>query len=165
MVYTIASADEYLAITGAGIRRVRIVKSAWVWPWQRCQRFSIQPHDYAMNLQAMVFFPRRNQHVVMAQHNNGKGQNSQVPSLTFPVMSCHPRDGTQKLPIRKGRKEAMVARGRKPWQRGYQFLLVHFSHVDTTTTTTTTTTATTTTTKPSFSHLPRLVQLLLPPLV
>ncbi|PMD54627.1 putative Flotillin-like protein 1 [Hyaloscypha bicolor E] len=54
MVYTIASPDEYLAITGAGIKTLKIVKSAWVWPFQRCQRFSIQPHDYSMNLQAMT---------------------------------------------------------------------------------------------------------------
>ncbi|PMD27715.1 putative Flotillin-like protein 1 [Hyaloscypha hepaticicola] len=54
MVYTIASPDEYLAITGAGIRTLKIVKSAWVWPFQRCQRFSIQPKDYSMSLQAMT---------------------------------------------------------------------------------------------------------------
>jgi hypothetical protein len=35
MVYTIASPDEYLAITGAGIKTLKIVKSAWVWPFQR----------------------------------------------------------------------------------------------------------------------------------
>jgi hypothetical protein len=35
MVYTIASPDEYLAITGAGIKTVKITKSAWVWPLQR----------------------------------------------------------------------------------------------------------------------------------
>src|ERR1700712_2077034 len=71
MVYAIASPDEYLAITGAGIKTLKIVKAAWVWPFQRvrifaypwlvwnthefqCQRFSIQPHDYSMNLQAMT---------------------------------------------------------------------------------------------------------------
>ncbi|KAH8816332.1 putative Flotillin-like protein 1 [Xylogone sp. PMI_703] len=54
MVYTIATPDEYLAITGAGIQTVKICKSAWVWPWQRCQRFSIQPQDYSMQLQAMT---------------------------------------------------------------------------------------------------------------
>ncbi|KAE9380264.1 putative Flotillin-like protein 1 [Stipitochalara longipes BDJ] len=54
MVYTIASPDEYLAITGAGIKTLKIVKSAWVWPFQRCQRFSIQPKDFSMNLQAMT---------------------------------------------------------------------------------------------------------------
>ncbi|KAH8684432.1 putative Flotillin-like protein 1 [Tricladium varicosporioides] len=53
-MYVIASPDEYLAITGAGVKSVKITKSAWVWPFQRCQRFSIQPHDYSMNLQAMT---------------------------------------------------------------------------------------------------------------
>jgi len=34
-MYTIASPDEYLAITGAGVKTVKICKSAWVWPMQR----------------------------------------------------------------------------------------------------------------------------------
>ncbi|KUJ12240.1 flotillin domain-containing protein [Mollisia scopiformis] len=54
MLYKFALPDEYLAITGAGVKTVKIVKAAWVWPLQRCQRFSIQPHDYSMNLQAMT---------------------------------------------------------------------------------------------------------------
>jgi flotillin len=52
--YKIAAPDEYLAITGMGIKSVKIVKSSWVWPFQRCMRFSVRPHDYAMNLQAMT---------------------------------------------------------------------------------------------------------------
>jgi len=33
--YIIASPDEYLAITGAGVKTMKIVKSSWVWPFQR----------------------------------------------------------------------------------------------------------------------------------
>ena len=51
MSYRIAAPDEYLAITGLHVKNVRITKAAWVWPLQRCYRFSVQPHDYAMNLQ------------------------------------------------------------------------------------------------------------------
>ncbi|GAW23631.1 hypothetical protein ANO14919_132050 [Xylariales sp. No.14919] len=54
MSYKIAAPDEYLAITGMNIKNVHITKTAWVWPFQRCTRFSVQPHDYAMNLQAMT---------------------------------------------------------------------------------------------------------------
>ncbi|KAK5992011.1 Flotillin-like protein 2 [Cladobotryum mycophilum] len=54
MSYRISAPDEYLAITGMGIRTVKITKAAWVWPFQRCTRFSVQPHDYAMDLQAMT---------------------------------------------------------------------------------------------------------------
>lgn len=54
MRYSIAHPDEYLAITGMGISTVKITKSTWVWPLQRCMRFSVQPADYAMNLQAMT---------------------------------------------------------------------------------------------------------------
>ncbi|KAK5661567.1 hypothetical protein OQA88_9662 [Cercophora sp. LCS_1] len=52
--YRIAAPDEYLAITGMNVKNVKITKAAWVWPFQRCMRFSVQPHDYAMNLQAMT---------------------------------------------------------------------------------------------------------------
>ncbi|KAK7420563.1 hypothetical protein QQZ08_010322 [Neonectria magnoliae] len=54
MSYKISAPDEYLAITGMGVRTVKITKAAWVWPLQRCTRFSIQPQDYAMDLQAMT---------------------------------------------------------------------------------------------------------------
>ncbi|KAK2045749.1 SPFH domain/Band 7 family protein [Colletotrichum somersetense] len=54
MSYRIAAPDEYLAITGMSVKAVKITKAAWVWPFQRCMRFSVQPHDYAMNLQAMT---------------------------------------------------------------------------------------------------------------
>ncbi|KAF4451238.1 hypothetical protein F53441_5781 [Fusarium austroafricanum] len=54
MSYRISAPDEYLAITGMGVKTVKITKAAWVWPLQRCTRFSIRPHDYAMDLQAMT---------------------------------------------------------------------------------------------------------------
>ncbi|OAA35987.1 SPFH domain/Band 7 family protein [Beauveria brongniartii RCEF 3172] len=54
MSYQVSAPDEYLAITGMGIKNVRITKSAWVWPLQRCTRFSVQPQDYAMDLLAMT---------------------------------------------------------------------------------------------------------------
>ncbi|KAL1884064.1 hypothetical protein Daus18300_000173 [Diaporthe australafricana] len=52
--YRVAAPDEYLALTGMGIDLVKISKSAWVYPFQRCTKFSVQPHDYAMDLQAMT---------------------------------------------------------------------------------------------------------------
>ncbi|KAJ6785175.1 hypothetical protein PWT90_01586 [Aphanocladium album] len=54
MSYKISDPDEYLAITGMGIKNVKITKAAWVWPLQRCTRFSVQPQDYAMDLLAMT---------------------------------------------------------------------------------------------------------------
>ncbi|KAM3475791.1 hypothetical protein MY5147_003543 [Beauveria neobassiana] len=54
MSYRVSAPDEYLAITGMGIKNVRITKSAWVWLLQRCTRFSVQPQDYAMDLLAMT---------------------------------------------------------------------------------------------------------------
>lgn len=39
MSYKVAAPDEYLAVTGMGIKNVKIVKSAWIFPFQRCMRF------------------------------------------------------------------------------------------------------------------------------
>ncbi|KND94255.1 Flotillin-like protein 3 [Tolypocladium ophioglossoides CBS 100239] len=54
MSYRVSAPDEYLAITGMGVHTVKITKAAWVWPFQRCARFSVRPQDYAMDLQAMT---------------------------------------------------------------------------------------------------------------
>ncbi|KAG5954931.1 hypothetical protein E4U57_003905, partial [Claviceps arundinis] len=54
MSYKISRPDEYLAVTGMSVRTVKITKACWVWPLQRCTRFSVQPHDYAMDLRAMT---------------------------------------------------------------------------------------------------------------
>ncbi|KAK2601888.1 hypothetical protein QQS21_004575 [Conoideocrella luteorostrata] len=54
MSYRVSGPDEYLAITGMGVHTVKITKASWVWPLQRCTRFSVQPHDYAMDMRAMT---------------------------------------------------------------------------------------------------------------
>lgn len=53
-IFQIAEANEYLVLTGAGIKDVRIVKKALVWPWQKCARISIAPCDFSINLDAMT---------------------------------------------------------------------------------------------------------------
>ena len=50
---SISEANEYLVITGAHIEDVRIVKKAFVMPWQKCSRISVTPMDFPLNLQAM----------------------------------------------------------------------------------------------------------------
>ncbi|KAI1612104.1 flotillin, variant [Exophiala viscosa] len=54
MWYHISNANEYLVVTGAGIDDVRIVKKAFVYPWQRAARISVSPFDFSLNLQAMT---------------------------------------------------------------------------------------------------------------
>jgi flotillin len=54
MWYQISEANEYLVLTGAGIDDVRIVKKAFVYPWQRCARISVSPFDFSLDLQAMT---------------------------------------------------------------------------------------------------------------
>jgi len=56
MSYKIAAPDEYLAITGMAIgdKKIKIAKAAWVYPFQRCMRFSVQPRDYIMDLKVIT---------------------------------------------------------------------------------------------------------------
>jgi flotillin len=53
MSYHVSEADEYLVITGANIEDVRVVKKAFVLPWQKVARISVTPMDFSLNLQAM----------------------------------------------------------------------------------------------------------------
>lgn len=54
MFFSVAEPNEYLVVTGAGIRNVRIIKKAFIWPFQKCSRLSISPFDFSLNLQAMT---------------------------------------------------------------------------------------------------------------
>ncbi|KIV95575.1 hypothetical protein PV10_03211 [Exophiala mesophila] len=54
MWYHISEANEYLVVTGAGVEDVRIVKKAFVYPWQKVARISVSPFDFSLNLQAMT---------------------------------------------------------------------------------------------------------------
>ncbi|KAL4592340.1 hypothetical protein LXL04_005331 [Taraxacum kok-saghyz] len=52
-MYRVASASEYLVITGFGIEDVKIAKKAWVYPGQTWARFDITPVNYTFDVQAM----------------------------------------------------------------------------------------------------------------
>ncbi|KAI9768818.1 MAG: hypothetical protein M1840_004632 [Geoglossum simile] len=54
MWYYISEPNSYLAITGGGIETVRIVKKAFVMPWQKVAKISISPFDFSLSLQAMT---------------------------------------------------------------------------------------------------------------
>ncbi|PGH23698.1 hypothetical protein AJ80_02304 [Polytolypa hystricis UAMH7299] len=54
MLYNVSEANEYLVITGGGIKDVVIKKTAFIMPWQKCTRISISPFDFSLNLQAMT---------------------------------------------------------------------------------------------------------------
>ncbi|KAL9021689.1 MAG: hypothetical protein Q9185_001053 [Variospora sp. 1 TL-2023] len=54
MGYSVSDANSYLVLTGGGIEDVKIVKKAWIWPWQRYSRISISPFDFEITLQAMT---------------------------------------------------------------------------------------------------------------
>ena len=54
MWYHVSEPNSYLAITGAGIDKVKITKKAWVYPMQKVRKISITPFDFSMSLQAMT---------------------------------------------------------------------------------------------------------------
>ncbi|XP_039128191.1 flotillin-like protein 3 [Dioscorea cayenensis subsp. rotundata] len=51
--YRVASASEYLAITGFGIEDLKLGKKAWIFPGQNCVKFDISPVNYTFEVQAM----------------------------------------------------------------------------------------------------------------
>ncbi|KAL8646749.1 MAG: hypothetical protein Q9210_005954, partial [Variospora velana] len=54
MGYNVSDANSYLVVTGGGIEDIKIVKKAWILPWQRHSRISISPFDFEITLQAMT---------------------------------------------------------------------------------------------------------------
>ncbi|KAL9231507.1 hypothetical protein vseg_006730 [Gypsophila vaccaria] len=52
-MYRVASASEYLVITGVGISDIKLAKKAWVLPGQSCSRFDLSPVNYTFEVQAM----------------------------------------------------------------------------------------------------------------
>lgn len=53
MKFMVAGASEYLVITGAGVKDIKLGKKAWVFPGQKCARFDISPVNYTFEVQAM----------------------------------------------------------------------------------------------------------------
>ncbi|KAF9614539.1 hypothetical protein IFM89_019202 [Coptis chinensis] len=52
-MYRVASASEYVVITGVGIKDIKIVKKGWILPGQSSTIFDISPVNYTLNVQAM----------------------------------------------------------------------------------------------------------------
>ncbi|KAK2999845.1 hypothetical protein RJ639_024536 [Escallonia herrerae] len=52
-MYRVASASEYLVITGAGISDIKIAKKSWILPGQSCKIFDVSPVNYTFEVQAM----------------------------------------------------------------------------------------------------------------
>ncbi|KAF2724248.1 hypothetical protein K431DRAFT_154689 [Polychaeton citri CBS 116435] len=54
MWYQVSEPNSYLAVTGAGIDNVKIVKKCFVLPFQKVAKISITPFDFEMTLEAMT---------------------------------------------------------------------------------------------------------------
>ena len=54
MWYHVSEPNSYLAVTGVGVEKVRIVKKCFVFPFQKVTKLSITPFDFSMSLQAMT---------------------------------------------------------------------------------------------------------------
>ncbi|KAL5578279.1 hypothetical protein UlMin_019978 [Ulmus minor] len=52
-MYRIAGPSEFLAITGASVKDIKLAKKAFVWPFQSCSRFDVTPVNYTFQVQAM----------------------------------------------------------------------------------------------------------------
>lgn len=54
MWYHVSEPNAYLAVTGIGIDKVKIVKKCFILPFQKVRKVSIAPFDFSMALQAMT---------------------------------------------------------------------------------------------------------------
>lgn len=54
MGYHVSDANSYLVVTGGNIEDIKIVKKAFVYPWQKYSVISISPFDFEITLQAMT---------------------------------------------------------------------------------------------------------------
>ncbi|GFQ00436.1 flotillin-like protein 1 [Phtheirospermum japonicum] len=52
-MYRVASASEYLVITGVGIPDIKLAKKAWILPGQSYTKFDLSPVNYTFEVQAM----------------------------------------------------------------------------------------------------------------
>ncbi|KAK7283109.1 hypothetical protein RIF29_12397 [Crotalaria pallida] len=52
-MYKVAKATEYLVITGAGIKDIKLAKKGWILPGQSCSVFDLSPVNYTFEVQAM----------------------------------------------------------------------------------------------------------------
>ncbi|KAL8496906.1 hypothetical protein ACS0TY_020549 [Phlomoides rotata] len=52
-MYKVASASEYLVITGVGILDIKIAKKSWIFPGLSCTVFDICPVNYTFEVQVM----------------------------------------------------------------------------------------------------------------
>jgi hypothetical protein len=80
MLYNIASPDQYLAITGAGIDTVKICKSTWVLPFQKVS--VIESYD---ELSLTITVPTL-QHPAPGLHSEPPGHDTREASI--PSSSC-----------------------------------------------------------------------------
>jgi flotillin len=53
LFYRVAKPSEYLVITGWGIKELKLVKKAWIYPGQRWSILDITPVNYSLDVQAM----------------------------------------------------------------------------------------------------------------
>lgn len=54
MWFHVSEPNSYLAVTGIGIEKVKIIKKCFVLPFQKVTKISITPFDFSMALQAMT---------------------------------------------------------------------------------------------------------------
>jgi flotillin len=54
VLYYIAEPNEYLVVTGPGVKDLKVVKKWWKLPFQKLSRFSLTPKSYSVDLNAMT---------------------------------------------------------------------------------------------------------------
>lgn len=90
-MYRTAGPSECLAITGKGIKDVKLAKKAMIWPLQKCVRFDITPVNYKFEVQAMS--AEKLPFILPAVFTIGPKENDEEALLLYAkLMSPHDKD-------------------------------------------------------------------------
>ncbi|XP_024369626.1 flotillin-like protein 3 [Physcomitrium patens] len=100
MAFHTAAANEYLVVTGAGIKDVKLKKKGWIYPGQKFSRFDISPANYKFDVHAMS--SEKLPFILPAVFTIGPKDDSESLMKYGKLMSSHDKSGNHVVELVKG---------------------------------------------------------------
>ncbi|KAG0630866.1 hypothetical protein M758_1G209400 [Ceratodon purpureus] len=100
MAFRTAAANEYLVVTGVGIKDVKLQKKGWIYPGQKCSRFDISPANYTFDVHAMS--SEKLPFILPAVFTIGPKDEPESLMKYGKLMSSHDKSGNHVIELVKG---------------------------------------------------------------
>jgi flotillin len=100
MAYRTAAANEYLVVTGVGIKDVKLQKKGWIFPGQKSSRFDISPANYTFDVHAMS--SEKLPFILPAVFTIGPKDEPDCLMKYGKLMSSHDKSGNHVIELVKG---------------------------------------------------------------